>query len=481
MGVPRIRPDQQVNPEEFERRLREGVQRTSPNDPLSKLAPKTDSSRLPPLGPSRCDPNVTGHTRSYAELSQLFDFGDVRPSDETHDDETSIVDAQDPRALDVDDFRRWWQQGLAQEAAENRSRGWKLTPMALVLAGIAITGSIFALKGGAPGVLNGPPIVPSANDTARTQTPSGETTSTPADVGTMPSTELATAVAPKVVAPLASRALVQTTDTKPARAVSVRADGTLIATQLPSAAEPNEASSWPNVPKPPAKSAPKGTNSAVATARPSTDLPTKRPGKITTRVVVATTGAAAPIAAADTPIPPLPIGTPPTRVVVATTGAAAPIAAADTPIPPLPIGTPVKPDEAGGAKDLQPITESVAAPATPAEAAKQSLNPLVRALADLFGARPSRARQGVDPTPTASTGWAVQLAPSRTEAEAKSDLKRLNAKYASALNRSTIRLHKARVDGETVYRLRIVGLSKADAAALCERLKGDGGSCFIVR
>jgi SPOR domain len=451
MGVPRIRPAPQVNPEEFERRLREGVQRTSPNDPLSKLAPKTDSSRLPPPGPSRCVPTVTGHTRSYAESSQLFDFGDVRPSDETHDDETSIVDAQDPRALDVDDFRRWWQQGLAQEAAENRSRGWKLTPMALVLAGIAITGSIFALKGGAPGVLNGPPIVPSANDTARTQTPSGETTSTPADVSTMPSTELATAVAPKVVAPLASRALVQTTDTKPARAVSVRADGTLIATQLPSAAEPNEASSSPDVPKPPAKSAPEGTDSAVATARPSTDLPTKRPGKITTRVVVATTGAAAPIAAADTPIPP------------------------------LSIGTPVKPDEAGGAKDLQPITESVAAPATPAEAAKQSLNPLVRALADLFGARPSRARQGVDPTPTASTGWAVQLATSRTEAEAKSDLKRLNAKYASALNRSTIRLHKARVDGETVYRLRIVGLSKADAAALCERLKGDGGSCFIVR
>ena len=325
--------------------------------------------------------------------------------------------------------------------------------MALVLAGIAITGSIFALKGGAPDVLNGPPIVPSANDTGRSQTPSGETASTPADVSTMPSTELATAVVPKVVAPLASRAPVQTTDTKPARAVSVRADGTLILklTQLPSAAEPNEASSSPDVPKPPAKSAPEGTNSAVATARPSTDLPTKRPGKITTRVVVATTEGAVPIAAADTPIPP------------------------------LPIGTPVKPDEAGGAKDLQPITESVAAPATPAEAAKQSLNPLVRALADLFGARSSRARQGVDPTPTASTGWAVQLATSRTEAEAKSDLKRLNAKYASALNRSTIRLHKARIDGGTVYRLRVVGLSKADAAALCERLKGDRGSCFIVR
>ncbi len=51
---------------------------------------------------------------------------------------------------------------------------------------------------------------------------------------------------------------------------------------------------------------------------------------------------------------------------VATTEAAAPIATADTPIPPLPIGIPVKPKEAGGAKALQPISESVAAPATPA-------------------------------------------------------------------------------------------------------------------
>ena len=44
--------------------------------------------------------------------------------------------------------------------------------MALVLAGIAITGSIFALKGGTLSVPNEPPMVPSAHDTARTQTPS---------------------------------------------------------------------------------------------------------------------------------------------------------------------------------------------------------------------------------------------------------------------------------------------------------------------
>ena len=58
---------------------------------------------------------------------------------------------------------------------------------------------------------------------------------------------------------------------------------------------------------------------------------------------------------------------------------------------------------------------------------------------------------------------------------------KLNAKYESALNGSTIGVHKAVVKGETIYRLRVVGLSKADAAALCARLKGDGGDCFIAK
>ena len=121
-GRPRIRPDQQVNPEEFERRLREGVQRTSPNDPLSKLAAEDQLIKAPHLR-VRHDASrmLQGTPARMRNRVRLFDFGDVRPSDETHDDETSIVDTQDPRALDVDDFRRWWQQGLAQEAAENRS------------------------------------------------------------------------------------------------------------------------------------------------------------------------------------------------------------------------------------------------------------------------------------------------------------------------------------------------------------------------
>ena len=99
-------------------------------------------------------------------------------------------------------------------------------------------------------------------------------------------------------------------------------------------------------------------------------------------------------------------------------------------------------------------------------------------------AEPSAASPGqpVDPTAaTTSRGWAVQLAAPKSEAEAKSDLERLNAKYASALNGAAIGVHKAIVNHQTIYRLRVVGLSKADAAALCARVKGDGGDCFIAK
>jgi hypothetical protein len=78
-------------------------------------------------------------------------------------------------------------------------------------------------------------------------------------------------------------------------------------------------------------------------------------------------------------------------------------------------------------------------------------------------------------------GWAVQLAAPKSETEAKSDVARLNAKYASVLNGAAIGVHKAQVNGATVYRLRVVGLSKADAAALCGRVKGGGGDCFIAK
>ena len=57
----------------------------------------------------------------------------------------------------------------------------------------------------------------------------------------------------------------------------------------------------------------------------------------------------------------------------------------------------------------------------------------------------------------------------------------MTGKYGADLNGSAVGVHKAVVKGETIYRLRVVGLTKADAAALCARLKGEGGECFIAK
>jgi SPOR domain len=118
---------------------------------------------------------------------------------------------------------------------------------------------------------------------------------------------------------------------------------------------------------------------------------------------------------------------------------------------------------------------------TPAEAAKQSPNSLLRIFGNLFGELTLPARRSIDLAAVGSISSAVQLGAATSEAEAKRDLKRLNTKYGSALKRSTVSLRKDLVNRETVYRLRVVGLSRNEAATLCSRVKGDGGSCSVVK
>jgi hypothetical protein len=85
----------------------------------------------------------------------------------------------------------------------------------------------------------------------------------------------------------------------------------------------------------------------------------------------------------------------------------------------------------------------------------------------------------VDQTASKSGDWAIQFAAPKSEAEAKVTAARLNAKYAPALNGATIGVHKTQVNGETTYALRVAGLSKADATALCVRVKGR--DCSIAK
>jgi cell division septation protein DedD len=146
-------------------------------------------------------------------------------------------------------------------------------------------------------------------------------------------------------------------------------------------------------------------------------------------------------------------------VVVGKTDTTAPEATAPTPPnEPTQNSAPAKPEKATTAKKPKPgqvadATETTGAIAPPVDATAA----------------------------TTSGGWSVQLGAPKSEAEANSQLTRLNSKYGAELNGSPVGVHKAVVKGETIYRLRVVGLTKADAAALCARLKGEGGECFIAK
>jgi cell division septation protein DedD len=170
---------------------------------------------------------------------------------------------------------------------------------------------------------------------------------------------------------------------------------------------------------------------AAAVAEPSTpklDLPAKAPAKSSARIQVAKTDTTAPDANEQTPTDSTQPG-----------GSSKPEKTAKKPKP---------------AQATAEATETTAVPAA----------------------------AHVDPAATtASGGWAVQLAAPKSEAEANSELARLTSKYGADLNGSPLGVHKAMVNGQAIYRLRVVGLTKADAAALCARLKGDGGECFIAK
>ena len=156
-------------------------------------------------------------------------------------------------------------------------------------------------------------------------------------------------------------------------------------------------------------------------------------------------------------------------MVVARTEATASDAAAETGSQPLHLGAPVTAEA--------PAEPQAAPPATD----QQPANPLTHAFGYIVGALGpvTSALHPADQTVSKSGDWAVQFAAPKSEAQAKIDAARLNAKYAPALNGATIGVHKIVVDGETTYVLRVAGLSKADAAALCERLKGR--DCFIAK
>ncbi len=156
--------------------------------------------------------------------------------------------------------------------------------------------------------------------------------------------------------------------------------------------------------------------------------------------------------------------------------ARSPVVKAEETAPAAPAETRTRLLRRRGSTTSQAPTQPQAAPPAEAEQTVKTANPLAQAFGAITGAAGAPAADQADPS---SHDWAVQFAAPKSEADAKIDAARLNAKYAPALKGATIGVQKAEVNGETTYALRVPALSKAEAAALCERLRGR--DCSLVK
>ena len=473
------RAGDEINLEEFERRLRAaGAQQARAEDPLAELSRLVEFSHFGISNGETPARRVAEPNKTIAEPAQPVETASLRPTlDEEVEELAPGASEADREARGDYEFSAHGSPDGSAEPEERRPMRWKLAVSGLAVAGVAMIGGVFALKGAVPGLPTQPPFIAAAKGPVKVAPPSNETVASSNDPGasllndnakpgpvkvvnseeqpvdltaqaslanppstaanppaSSDSTPLAATANTPLVAPPGPPPPAMSSefpDPKPVRTVSLRPDGTPIALANPLDQAPSDAKSAAAPAPQPAASAPAANTASEAAgapqaSTPSLDLPARPAEKSSARVVVGKTDTTAPAPTAETPNE------------TAQNHASAKPERAKRPKP-------------GQVADATETTGAITQPPVDATAA------------------------------TTSGGWSVQLAAPRSEAEANSELARLTNKYAAELNGSTVGVHKAIVKGETIYRLRVVGLTKADAAKLCARVKGDGGHCFIAR
>jgi hypothetical protein len=78
-------------------------------------------------------------------------------------------------------------------------------------------------------------------------------------------------------------------------------------------------------------------------------------------------------------------------------------------------------------------------------------------------------------------GFAVQLAGTPSEAEARAAVSSLSAKYSSALQGHRPSFVQAKIGDKTVYRVRVGRLTEESAKSMCAAIKTQGGNCFVAK
>ena len=202
--------------------------------------------------------------------------------------------------------------------------------------------------------------------------------------------------------------------------------------------------------------------------------------------------APAPVAKSDTPPPALkqqtaPVEAKPAPVAVAKPEpqkvvAPPPPVAKPTPAPVKAAAAPAKPEAAP--KSMAALIQQANSTPTPpakATAAPVPAGPATGAPRQLVAAAPVAAKPVAAAKPAATGAYVLQIGAYKSQADADAAWKAYKAKHAALLSGYAPDVQQAELGEKgTWYRLRIAGFADRDgASATCDRLKADGGNCFL--
>ena len=440
MSISKIPASPKNYPDEYERRFRVGGARPASVEDvgLAELARKLAPVRPSPEAQAVSEYDQWGAAPIEAATTRsAIDFVRSKPGGAAR---------RDLEATQISGFAVSCSRDLRYPgpATGRRSRRWTrtLAPAgAALLFGAALFVAVFAPKGGSTGARShvtqpalvkivGSEELPTAVHADASPAATSSSEPSPTELATPTSVGPPATPFPPVVA-------VKIADSGPGVPQSLRTmSAAPEATAAPSATQASVAAP-PDAPQQPAEVAPRVESKVVTGAHPPTpnlDRPTKLSRKTPVRVMVAKTAATTPSATAE-----------------------------------------MRQAQRPGAS-MVPSAPAAPQTTTSSAAGQESANPVTHVFGALAGALRAPT---VDQTASKSGDWAIQFAAPKSEAEAQVAAARLNAKYAPALNGATIGVHKTQVNGETTYALRVARLSKADATALCVRVKGR--DCSIAK
>ncbi|MGV1802339.1 SPOR domain-containing protein [Agrobacterium vitis] len=144
-------------------------------------------------------------------------------------------------------------------------------------------------------------------------------------------------------------------------------------------------------------------------------------------------------------------------------------------------------DTATAAPDAAQDSGGVPAPNMPVPRNRPASAPVQTAAATAKSPTPAAATP-VSASPASvsavsgSGGYLVQISSLPSEADAQKSYKNLSAKFGSVIGGRGVDIKAADIPGKgTYYRVRIPAGSKDEAVSLCERYRGAGGNCMVVR